>query len=102
MEPLTLRVGFTLQDNLFMLKYIYLLFLTVPLFLFSQQESFFSLYRYNMNIVNPAFAGSENETTLSLTSRNQWISIEESSRFQLRTYIDCKNYIKFTSFNTSV
>ena len=83
MEPLTLKVGFTLQDNLFMLKYIYILFLTFPLFLFSQQESFFSLYRYNMNIVNPAFAGSENGTTLSLTSRNQWISIENAPKTQV-------------------
>ena len=36
-----------------------------------------------MNIVNPAFAGSENETTLSLTSRNQWISIENAPKTQV-------------------
>ncbi len=83
MEPLTLKGGFTLQDDLFMLKYIYLLLLTSPVFLFAQQESFFSLYRYNMNILNPAYAGSENQTTFSLTSRNQWISIENSPKTQV-------------------
>lgn len=82
MGPSTLKDGFTFQDNLFMLKYIYIL-LTCPVFLFAQQESFFSLYRYNMNILNPAFAGSENQTTLSLTSRNQWISIENAPKTQV-------------------
>tara|TARA_B110000444_G_scaffold254011_1_gene285812 strand:- start:178 stop:990 length:813 start_codon:yes stop_codon:yes gene_type:complete len=36
-----------------------------------------------MNILNPAFAGSENQTTLSLTSRNQWISIENAPKTQV-------------------
>ena len=66
-----------------MFKKKYLLFLISPLLFFSQQESFFSLYRYNMNILNPAFAGSEDQTSLSLTSRNQWISIENAPKTQV-------------------
>ena len=27
----------------------------MPLFSFGQQESYYSLYRYNMNVINPAF-----------------------------------------------
>ena len=36
-----------------------------------------------MNILNPAFAGSEDQTSLSLTSRNQWISIENAPKTQV-------------------
>jgi len=66
-----------------MLKNLILFFLASPLMLFSQQESFFSLYRFNMNILNPAFAGSEDQTILSLTSRNQWISIDNAPKTQV-------------------
>ena len=83
MVQLISKGGFTLQDNLFMLKNLILFFLASPLMLFSQQESFFSLYRFNMNILNPAFAGSENQTILSLTSRNQWISIDNAPKTQV-------------------
>ena len=36
-----------------------------------------------MNILNPAFTGSENQTILSLTSRNQWISIDNAPKTQV-------------------
>ena len=35
---------------------------------------------YNMNLINPAFAGSEGKHVFSLTSRNQWNSIDESPK----------------------
>ena len=43
---------------------------------FAQQESYYSLYRYNMNVINPAFAGAEAPNMLTLTSRSQWVSVE--------------------------
>ena len=59
-------------------------FLTIfPFLLFAQQDSFFSLYRFNMNIINPAFAGSEGQNIVSINSRNQWVSIENAPKNQL-------------------
>ena len=50
----------------------------VPLISFSQQESYYSLYRYNMNVINPAFAGADAANMLSFTSRSKWASVEEA------------------------
>ena len=43
-----------------------LLLFIMPLFSFGQQESYYSLYRYNMNVINPAFAGADASNMLSL------------------------------------
>lgn len=48
--------------------------------IYSQQQSYLSLYRYQMNIINPAYAGAEGKDVLSLTSRNQWINIDNAPR----------------------
>ncbi len=56
------------------------LFFLLPLTLFCQQDGYLSLYLYNMNLINPAFAGSEGSHVFSLTSRNQWNSIDESPK----------------------
>ena len=55
-----------------------LLILVLPNLNFSQQESYFSLYRYNMNVINPAFAGADASNMLSFTSRSQWASVEDA------------------------
>lgn len=44
----------------------------------TQQESYYSLYRYNMNVINPAYAGSEAANMFSFTSRSQWASVEDA------------------------
>jgi len=49
-----------------------------PLISFSQQESYYSLYRYNMNVINPAYAGADASNMLSFTSRSQWASVEDA------------------------
>lgn len=59
-------------------KVILFLIFTLPYLGISQQESYYSLYRYNMNVVNPAYAGAESANMLSLTSRNQWASMEDA------------------------
>ena len=33
-----------------------------------------------MNIINPAYAGADGEDVLSVTSRNQWLSIDKAPR----------------------
>ena len=61
-----------------MKKYSLLIALLLPLLIFGQQESYYSLYRYNMNVINPAYAGAEAANMLSLTSRRQWASMDDA------------------------
>ncbi len=46
--------------------------------LFAQQESLFTTYRYQMNVVNPAYAGVDGETVIASTFRNQWTGVKDS------------------------
>ena len=62
-----------------MKKLLTILFL-LPLISFAQQESYFSLYRYNMQVINPAYAGAEMESMLSVLNRNQWATIENAPK----------------------
>jgi type IX secretion system PorP/SprF family membrane protein len=57
---------------------VYLALLFLPLISFGQQESYYSFYRNTMNIINPAFAGAEEGTVFSFTSRRQWSFDEEA------------------------
>ncbi|MDA7736626.1 type IX secretion system membrane protein PorP/SprF [Flavobacteriaceae bacterium] len=50
----------------------------VPLISFSQQESYYSLYRYNMNVINPAYAGALGKNVFTFTSRRQWSSMQDA------------------------
>lgn len=49
---------------------------------FAQQESLFTTYRYNMNLVNPAYVGVDRETAISSTFRNQWTGIQDAPQTQ--------------------
>ena len=59
-----------------LLLYIGLAF--VPLISFSQQESYYTLYRFNMNVINPAYAGALGKNVFAFTSRRQWSSMEDA------------------------
>ena len=61
-----------------MRKLFYILILILPLTVVAQQESYYSLYRYNMNVINPAYAGAEASNMLSLLSRRQWSQMEDA------------------------
>ena len=39
-----------------------------------------------MSLINPAYAGSEAENMIALTSRNQWVSLENSPKTQVMTF----------------
>ena len=54
--------------------------LLFPLAVFSQQESYYSLYRLNMQVINPAFAGAEAQTMVSLLNRTQWAGLDDSPK----------------------
>lgn len=42
---------------------------------YAQQEPNYTLYRYTMNVINPAFAGADGTTNLTSNFRSQWISV---------------------------
>jgi len=42
----------------------------------SQQDTQYTQYMYNMNVLNPAYAGSKGITSLGLLGRTQWVGVE--------------------------
>lgn len=46
----------------------------------AQQDPNFTLYNFNMNIINPAFAGIKETPELNLVYRNQYLGIDDSPR----------------------
>ncbi|WP_420321373.1 type IX secretion system membrane protein PorP/SprF [Flagellimonas sp.] len=48
----------------------------------AQQDVTFTLYNYNMNIVNPAYAGTSDRTEFTSNFRSQFIGIENSPETQ--------------------
>jgi type IX secretion system PorP/SprF family membrane protein len=59
--------------------FILLLLLTVDL-TFGQQLPLFSQYLYNKYLINPAVAGSDGYTSVSLTAREQWVGYSGAPR----------------------
>jgi type IX secretion system PorP/SprF family membrane protein len=56
---------------------ILVLFLVI-LEMHSQQDPHYTQYMYNMNVINPAYAGSKENLTMGLLYRKQWIEIEDA------------------------
>jgi type IX secretion system PorP/SprF family membrane protein len=57
---------------------LYIGLVLVPLLSFSQQESYYTLYRFNMNVINPAYAGALGKNVFAFTSRRQWSSMQDA------------------------
>jgi len=62
-----------------MKKFIYIALL-LPFLGLCQQESYYSLYQFNMQVINPAFAGAEAPTMASMLNRNQWATVENAPK----------------------
>lgn len=41
----------------------------------AQQDPNYTMYRYNMNLINPAYAGADGTTDLGITVRSQWANV---------------------------
>ena len=54
------------------------IFLTVFLDANAQQDPHYTQYMYNMNVINPAYAGSKENLSFGLLYRKQWIEIEDA------------------------
>lgn len=63
--------------NMFKNKFVLLVIITFSVYKsYSQQEAQYTQYMYNMNIVNPAYAGSkENTISIGLMGRSQWMNV---------------------------
>lgn len=44
--------------------------------MFSQQDPQYTQYMYNMNVLNPAYAGSKGVTAIGLLGRTQWVGLD--------------------------
>ena len=45
---------------------------------FAQQDPHYTQYMYNMNVINPAYAGSKENLSFGLLYREQWVEIEDA------------------------
>ncbi|MDF0717465.1 type IX secretion system membrane protein PorP/SprF [Muricauda sp. 334s03] len=61
---------------------ILVMFLVLSVSVSAQQDPNYTFYRYNMNIYNPAFAGSSEAAEFSLGIRSQWAGIEGAPESQ--------------------
>ncbi|NER12907.1 type IX secretion system membrane protein PorP/SprF [Leptobacterium flavescens] len=58
------------------------LFLLITGYLHAQQDPNYVFYRYNMNVINPAYAGSDGIADITSNLRSQWQGIEGAPRTQ--------------------
>lgn len=63
-------------NNKNMQYYLLILFLSIVNVVFSQQDPHYTQYRYNMSVVNPAYAGSREALTINLLGKRQWTGVE--------------------------
>lgn len=57
------------------LIFAFVVFLTVTA-VFGQQDPQYTQYMYNMNVINPAYAGSKGTLSLGMLGRKQWTDID--------------------------
>lgn len=50
--------------------------------MYAQQEPNYSLYRYTMNVINPAYAGADGSTSLTANLRSQWSGVQDAPETQ--------------------
>ena len=67
-----------LFNTIGMKRLLYILLLLAPILSFGQQESYYTLYRFNMNVINPAYAGALGKNVFAFTSRRQWSSMQDA------------------------
>jgi len=54
---------------------------------YAQQDPQYTQYMYNMNVLNPAYAGSKGTLSIGLLGRTQWVGIDDAPKtFTLSTH----------------
>jgi len=68
-------------------KYIIILIAIITFQVSSaQQDPNFTLYNFNMNIINPAYAGSNDVKEINIGYRSQWMGISDAPNTQTLSY----------------
>ena len=77
-------------------KFIFFVVLFTINVLVAQQDPNFTLYNFNMNIINPAYAGANNTKEINLSHRSQWIGVDNAPNTQTLSYaMPLKNNLGF-------
>ena len=63
-----------------MKKSIVILILLLAVQAYGQQDPQYTQYMYNMNVINPAYAGSRETLSLGLLYRTQWVGVDDAPR----------------------
>lgn len=66
------------QNNMNKIFLISLLVLFSYVDIIAQQTPHYTQYMYNMNVMNPAYAGSKESISLGMLYRKQWVNIEDA------------------------
>ncbi|MGL2994042.1 PorP/SprF family type IX secretion system membrane protein [Flavobacterium sp. TSSA_36] len=61
------------KNNLLIRFFIFILWANT---MYAQQDPQYTQYMYNMNILNPAYAGSRGGTSIGLLGRTQWVGVD--------------------------
>ena len=59
-------------------RIIQVVILFIGVFAFAQQDPHYTQYMYNMNVINPAYAGSKENLSIGMLYRKQWVEIEDA------------------------
>lgn len=59
-----------------------LVFLLLCSLAYAQQEVNYNLYRYHLNLLNPAVTGTQQEVFLNMSVRTQWVGIKDAPETQ--------------------
>src|SRR5690606_29656147 len=63
------------------MKKLYIIFLLLlAIEMHGQQDPQYTQYMYNMNVINPAYAGSRENLSFGLLYRTQWAGIEDAPK----------------------
>lgn len=66
------------RNNMNKIVLIFLLILISSVDVIAQQTPHYTQYMYNMNVMNPAYAGSKESISLGMLYRKQWVNIEDA------------------------
>ncbi|NNK81512.1 MAG: type IX secretion system membrane protein PorP/SprF [Flavobacteriaceae bacterium] len=50
--------------------------------MYAQQEPNYTMYRHTMNVINPAYAGTDGSTSLTAHIRSNWVGVEDGAETQ--------------------
>lgn len=68
--------------NMFFKKIIVLVAFLFTGYISAQQDPNFTLYNFNMIVINPAYAGSQGAKEINLSHRSQWVGIDNAPSTQ--------------------